>query len=125
LVQGLVLPFEHSYEIVVRFVGMADNADLQPVERVKELGRQGLLWITTFTAESAKDKQCFEQFARSLSNAELSASLEFNASYNRSATAKAVMHEAARRLRGEPQMVPAENPPKPPTLKAYAIPEVT
>ena len=57
LVQGLVLPFEHSYEIVVRFVGMADNANLPSVEHVKELGRQGLLWITTFTAESAKHKQ--------------------------------------------------------------------
>ena len=67
----------------------------------------------------------FEQFARSLSNAELAASLEFNAYYNRSETSKAVMHEAARRLRGEPEMVPAENPPNPPTLKAYAIPEVT
>ena len=52
-----MLPFEHSYEIVVRFVGMADNANLPPVEHVKELGRQGLLWITTFTAESAKHKQ--------------------------------------------------------------------
>ena len=50
----------------------------------------------------------FAQFARSLSNAELAASLEFNAYYNRSETAKAVMHEAARRLRGEPEMVPAE-----------------
>ena len=57
LVQGLVLPFEHSYEIAIRFVGMTANADQPPVERVKELGRQGLLWITTFTAESAKHKQ--------------------------------------------------------------------
>jgi hypothetical protein len=54
---GLVLPFEHSYEIVVRFIGMADNANLPSVEHVKELGRQGLLWITTFTAEGAKHKQ--------------------------------------------------------------------
>jgi hypothetical protein len=36
---------------------MADNANLPSVEHVKELGRQGLLWITTFTAESAKHKQ--------------------------------------------------------------------
>ena len=40
-----------------RLVGMADNANLPSVEHVKELGRQGLLWITTFTAESAKHKQ--------------------------------------------------------------------
>jgi hypothetical protein len=69
------------------------------------------------------DGVSFKEFARSLTDEELAASLEFNACYNRSATAQAVMHEAARRLRGEPEMVPAAAPHKPPELKAYAIPE--
>jgi hypothetical protein len=70
---------------------------------------------------SAMDGVSFKEFARSLTDEELAASLEFNAYYNRSETAKAVMHEAARRLRGEPEMVPDTRPRKPPTLKAYAI----
>jgi hypothetical protein len=65
----------------------------------------------------------FTEFARSLTNAELAASLEFNAYYNRSGTAKAVMHEAARRLRLEPEFVPAISSNDPPSLNAYATPE--
>ena len=65
----------------------------------------------------------FAEFARSLTNAELAASLEFNAYYDRSETAKAVMHEAAGRLRLEPEFVPAISSNQPPSLKAYATAE--
>jgi hypothetical protein len=56
LVHGLVLPFEHSYEIAVRFIGMRDNAELPAADRIKELGRQALVWISTFTFESSKQR---------------------------------------------------------------------
>ena len=56
LVNGLSLPFEHSYEIAVRFVGMRDNTPRPAHERVRELGRQGLTWILTYTYESSRRK---------------------------------------------------------------------
>ena len=104
---------------------MADNTNLPSVEHVKELGRQGRFGSQPSPPKVRSISNELRAIRHSLSNAELAASLEFNADDNRSETAKAVMHEAARRLRGEPEMVPAENPPNPPALKAYAIPEVT
>ena len=67
----------------------------------------------------------FAHFARLMSNAELAASLEWNAPLANKETACAVMLEAARRLRLEPEFVPAKQPSEPPTLKAYAMPAVT
>ena len=46
------------------------------------------------------DGASLTEFARSLTDTELAASLEFNATYNRSETAKAVMHEAASAVAG-------------------------
>lgn len=59
----------------------------------------------------------FTGFARSLNNNDLAATLEFNAYFNHSETAKAVMEEAARRLRGEPQPLPV--PSEPPETRGY------
>ena len=67
-----------------------------------------------------KRRMSFADYAKLMTNGELAASLEFNAPHAKSDTARAVMQEAARRLRCEPEMVFAENPP---TLKAYAIPD--
>ena len=64
------------------------------------------------------DDKDFTEFARSLTDIELAASLEFNACSNRSAAAKAVMHEAARRLRGNRAPLPVE-PTNPPEIRGY------
>ena len=62
----------------------------------------------------------FTEYANRMTNTELAASLEFNAPYAKSDTAHAVMLEAARRLRAEPDLVPALQPRRPPSLTAYA-----
>lgn len=54
LVNGLVLPFKRSYEIAVKFKGMLDNAPLPEREHLRELGRQGIAWILTYTFESSR-----------------------------------------------------------------------
>lgn len=54
LVEGLVLPFQRSYEIAVRFAGMRDDAPYPSLDEVCELGRQGLTWILTYTYESTR-----------------------------------------------------------------------
>ena len=61
----------------------------------------------------------FADNAKLMTNGELAASVEFNAPHAKSDTARAVMQEAERRLRCEPEMVFAE---KPPTLKSLCHP---
>lgn len=53
LVEGLRVPFA-SYEVGARFVGMDHNRDMLPPEEVRELGRQGIEWILTYTYESRR-----------------------------------------------------------------------
>ena len=54
LVDGLVLPFEHTYEIATKFIGMKGKAPRPSPEEVFDIGRQGLVWILTYTYESAR-----------------------------------------------------------------------
>jgi hypothetical protein len=54
LVDGFVLPFEHSYEIAAKFLGMKDKAPRPETERVFKIGQEGLMWILTYTYESAR-----------------------------------------------------------------------
>ena len=51
LVNGFTLPFERSYEIAVKFAGMRDNAPRPAPDRIRQLAREGLLWILTYTFE--------------------------------------------------------------------------
>jgi hypothetical protein len=52
LVGGLKLPFHKSYEIAVRLIDIPDEASIPSRERVREIGRQGVVWIKTYTYES-------------------------------------------------------------------------
>jgi hypothetical protein len=63
----------------------------------------------------------FAKHASNLTNAEIAASLEYNAVHARTSTARAIMQEAARRLRDhrETQLVDPPSPDNPP-LKAEA-----
>ena len=66
----------------------------------------------------------YHGYAKSLSNREIADSLDYNAPYAKTDMARAIMEEAARRLRdgGETQYVmPA--PPNNPPLKAEALPD--
>lgn len=54
LVNGLTLPFEHTYEIVAKFAGMRDNAPRPVPDRIRQLGREGLVWVLTYTFESSR-----------------------------------------------------------------------
>jgi hypothetical protein len=61
----------------------------------------------------------FAKHASNMTNAEIAASLEYNAVHAKTSTARAIMLEAARRLRNhrEPQHVEPPSPENPP-LKA-------
>jgi hypothetical protein len=54
LVNGLTLPFEHTYEIAAKFAGMRDNAPRPVPDRIRQLGQEGLVWILTYTFESSR-----------------------------------------------------------------------
>ncbi len=63
-------------------------------------------------------------YARNLTNAELADILEYSSFYHDAEIAVAVMREAAKRLREEPEPQFASPPPRGlPPLKAYAIPD--
>jgi hypothetical protein len=66
----------------------------------------------------------YHGYARSLNNREIADSLDCNAPYAKTDMARAIMEEAARRLRdaGETQYV-LPTPPHNPPLKAEAIPD--
>ena len=53
LVAGLRVPFA-GYDIGVKFLGMDGERDMPPVEEVRELGREGIEWIYTYTFESRR-----------------------------------------------------------------------
>jgi hypothetical protein len=53
LTEGLRVPFA-DYDIGVKFIGMDGERDMPPPEEVKELGRQGIAWILTYTYESRR-----------------------------------------------------------------------
>lgn len=64
----------------------------------------------------------FEDHLRSMTNAELAKSLEYLGAHMRGGISEAIMKEAARRLREEPEphfVMP--RPPNLPPLKAYAV----
>jgi len=54
LVDGLVLPFHRTYDIGVRLVGFRKGTDLPSPDRIREIGREGIVWISTFTYEASK-----------------------------------------------------------------------
>ena len=56
LVNGFTLPFERSYEIAVKFAGMRDNAPRPVPDRIRQLAREGLLWIFS-TPSSRQDDE--------------------------------------------------------------------
>ena len=58
-----------------------------------------------------------------MTNDQLAKALEYIGSAMKGGISDAVLKEAAKRLRCEPEMVPASRPQKPPTLNSYAIPE--
>jgi hypothetical protein len=66
----------------------------------------------------------YHAYAKSLSNREIADSLDYNAPYAKNDMARAIMQEAAGRLRdgGEAQYV-LPTPPHNPPLKAEALPE--
>lgn len=51
--EGVVVPFAR-HQIAVRFVGMAERKPLPSVEEITRLGTQGILWIVSYTMESAR-----------------------------------------------------------------------
>jgi hypothetical protein len=53
LVAGLHVPFA-GYDIGVKFLEMEGERDMPPVEEVRELGRQGIEWVLTYTFESRR-----------------------------------------------------------------------
>jgi hypothetical protein len=65
----------------------------------------------------------FASYARTLTNKEIAEPLDYNAADAKSDMARAIMQEAARRLKDDcdPQFV-EPHPPDNPTLKAYAQP---
>jgi len=63
LVEGLSVPFA-GYDIGVRFIGMDGERDMPPPEEVKELGRQGIEWILTYTYESRRRVNAFSNRGR-------------------------------------------------------------
>jgi hypothetical protein len=54
LVEGFVTPFAPRYEIAVKFVGMKNIASCPATEEIRELGRQGIEWVLTFTSEARR-----------------------------------------------------------------------
>jgi hypothetical protein len=54
LVGGLVLPFHKPYEVAVRLVGIPSESTLPSRERLREIARQGVMWIKTYTYESSR-----------------------------------------------------------------------
>jgi hypothetical protein len=54
LVEGFTTPFGPRYEIAVKFVGMKNIASCPTAEQIRELGRQGIEWVLTFTSEARR-----------------------------------------------------------------------
>ena len=99
---------------------LAEPISLELLERMKAYGSPEKFLFWWFH----RMRQDFPAYARTLTNRELADSLDYNSSYAKSDMMKAVMIEAARRLRDGPETQYVEptgrdNPP----LKAEAIPE--
>jgi hypothetical protein len=54
LVEGFTTPFGQRYEIAVKFVGMKNIASCPTAEEIRELGREGIEWVLTFTSEARR-----------------------------------------------------------------------
>jgi hypothetical protein len=50
---GIVVPFARR-QIAVRFLGMVDRKRMPSVDEITRLGREGILWIVTYTMESPR-----------------------------------------------------------------------
>jgi len=54
LVDGLVLSFHRPYDVAVRLVDFPRETDLPSHDRLREIGREGILWVITYTYEASK-----------------------------------------------------------------------
>lgn len=54
LVAGIRMPFASAHEIAVKFAGMKTLAECPAPDAIRELGRQGIEWVKTYTFEAYK-----------------------------------------------------------------------
>jgi hypothetical protein len=99
---------------------LADPISAELLDRMRAYGSPEkflIWWFHHMGCDSAA-------YARTLTDKEIAESLDYNAACAKTDMVRAIMIEAARRLRDDrdPQFV-VPNPPVTPTLKAYARPE--
>jgi hypothetical protein len=101
--EGIVVPFGRR-QIAVRFLGMMEKKPKPSVDEIIRLRNAGDLvdrHLYDGIATPHARRMIMSDHARAMTDEQIAASLEYQAALTTSALARAVMQEAARRLRGD------------------------